>query len=136
MHNSSQFRESWGLYHNVPSHLSDEIRRTIEQPMLEGTFERLSSSAFFGGKREPRWNYLAPCPIASWKCPVLGILPSPSGGCSVTEHSHYKKKEKEKKSFVCNLCRRAIVHKLWALFFLTSSYPPLYPMRMLRFIFY
>lgn len=24
-------------------------------------------------KRKPRWHYLAPCPIASWKTPVMGI---------------------------------------------------------------
>lgn len=34
------------------------------------------------GKSKPRWDYLAPCPIASWKSQVMGVLPDPWGGCS------------------------------------------------------
>lgn len=33
-------------------------------------------------KRKPRWDYLAPCPVASWKLPVMGSLAYPCGSCS------------------------------------------------------
>lgn len=33
-------------------------------------------------KRKPRWDYLAPCPVASWKPPVMESLAYPCGGCS------------------------------------------------------
>lgn len=32
--------------------------------------------------RGPRWDYLACCPIAPWKPPVLDTLPHPWGACS------------------------------------------------------
>lgn len=54
--------------------------RIIEQLRLEETLKDHLSNILWENK--PRWDYLAPCPIASGKPPETEILPHALGGCS------------------------------------------------------
>lgn len=69
---------------NIDEHILFAVPHTRDHRNIEQVgkdIKRLSSTTFCG-KREPRWDYLAPCSTTSCKLPVMGMLPCPRGGCS------------------------------------------------------
>lgn len=68
MNESSLLSSTPEIVESLPAHTGKDLRR--------------SSHPTSCGKREPQWYYTSPCPTASWKSAVMGILPHPWGGCS------------------------------------------------------
>lgn len=55
----------------LENHRTAQFGRDLKRP----------SGPAFHGKSKPRWDYLAPCPTASWNLLMMATLPCPWGHC-------------------------------------------------------
>jgi len=63
---------------SLVSHMPEIIKSL---PAHTGKNLRRSSGPTSRGKRAPKWDYISPCPTASWNLLMMATLPCPWGHC-------------------------------------------------------